>query len=90
MSGQSLFIADLIRDAKLQKKIGRIKTTILRPNGKNLPPVRLDVDFDDAGKNVMEGQNYSLRPGDHVVVRHDDQSRLAGMVPDIPFMNMKR
>ena len=25
----------LIRDAKLQKKIGRIKTTILRPNGKN-------------------------------------------------------
>ncbi len=88
--GQSLFIADLIRDANLQKKIGRIKTTILRPNGKNLPPVRLDVDFDDAGKNVMEGQNYSLRPGDHVVVRQDDQSRLAGMVPDIPFMNMKR
>ena len=86
LPGQSLFIADLIRDAKLQKKIGRIKTTILRPNGKNLPPVRLDVDFDDAGKNVMEGQNYSLRPGDHVVVRQDDQSRLAGMVPDLPFM----
>ncbi len=86
MPGQSLFIADLIRDAKLQKKIGRIKATILRPNGKNLPPVRLDVDFDDAGKNVMEGQNYSLRPGDHVVVRQDDQSRLAAMVPDLPFM----
>ena len=84
--GQSLFIADLIRDAKLQKRIGRIKTTILRPNGKNLPPVRLDVDFDDAGKNVMEGQNYSLRSGDHVVVRQDDQSKLAGMVPDLPFM----
>lgn len=86
--GQSLFIADLIRDAKLQKRIGRIKTTILRPNpnGKNLPPVRLDVDFDDAGKNVKEGQNYSLRPGDHVVVRQDDQSKLAGMVPDLPFM----
>lgn len=84
--GQSLFIADLIRDAKLQKKIGRIKTTILRPNGKNLPPVRLDVDFDDSGKSVMEGQNYSLRAGDHVVVRQDDTSMLAGMVPDLPFM----
>lgn len=84
--GQSLFIADLIRDAKLQKKIGRIKTTILRPNGKNLPPVRLDVDFDDAGKNVMEGQNYSLRAGDHVVVRQDENSKFAGMVPDLPFM----
>lgn len=84
--GQSIFIADLIRDAKLQKKIGRIKTTILRPNGKNLPPVRLDVDFDDAGKSVMEGQNYSLRAGDHVVVRQDDRSMFAGMVPDLPFM----
>jgi len=84
--GQSLFIADLIRDAKLQKKIGRIKATILRPNGKNMPPVRLDVDFDDSGKSVMEGQNYSLRAGDHVVVRHDDVSMLAGMVPDFPFM----
>ena len=84
--GQSLFIADLIRDAKLQKKVGRIKTTILRPNGKNQPPVRLEVDFDDSGKSVMEGQNYSLRPGDHVVVRQDDRSMFAGMVPEIPFM----
>ena len=84
--GQSLFIADLVRDAKLQSKIGRIKTTILRPNGKNLPPIRLDVDFDDTGKNVMEGQNYSLRPGDHVVVRQGDRSIFAGMVPEIPFM----
>jgi hypothetical protein len=84
--GQSLFIADLIRDAKLQKKIGRIKTTILRPNGKNMPPVRLDVDFDDSGKSVMEGQNYSLRAGDHVVVRQDDRSVFAGMVPEMPFM----
>ena len=86
VSGQSLFIADLVRDAKLQSKLGRIKTTILRPNGKNLPPVRLDVDFDDSGKNVMEGQNYSLRPGDHVVVRQDDRSMFAGMVPELPFM----
>ncbi len=84
--GQSLFIADLIRDAKLQKKFGRIKTTILRPNGQNMPPVRLEVDFDDAGKNVMEGQNYSLRAGDHVVVRQDDRSVFAGMLPDVPFM----
>ena len=84
--GQSLFIADLIRDAKLQKKIGRIKTTILRPNGKNLPPVRLDVDFDDSGKTVMEGQNYSLRAGDHVVIRPDDRSLFTTMMPEMPFM----
>jgi hypothetical protein len=86
VAGQPLFISDLIRDAKLQKKIGKIKTTILRPNGKNLPPVRLDVDFDDSGKSVMEGQNYSLRAGDHIVVRQDDRSVLTGMMPSMPFM----
>jgi len=84
--GQSLFIADLIRDAKLQKRIGRIRTTVLRPNGTNLPPIRLDVDFDDSGKHVMEGQNYSLRAGDHVVVSPDDRNALTSMFTEIPFM----
>jgi hypothetical protein len=84
--GQSMFIADLVRDAKLQKKIGKIKVTVLRPNGVNQPPVRLDVDFDDSGKHVMEGQNYSLRAGDHVIVLQDDRSFLTAMVPELPFM----
>ena len=78
--GQSLFVADVIRDANLNKKIGRIKVTVLRPNGKNAPPVRMDVDFDDSGKQVMEGQNYSLRPGDHLVIRPDDQSVFANFL----------
>jgi hypothetical protein len=65
--GQPMFIADLVRDAEFQKKIGRVQVKILRPNGSQAP-IRLDVDFDDSGKRVMEGMNYSLRPGDHVVV----------------------
>ena len=73
--GQPMFVADLIRDAKLYSKIGRIQVKILRPNGTSAP-VRLDVDFDDAGKQVMEGMNYSLRPGDHVVVIRDERSML--------------
>ncbi len=71
--GQSLFVADIIRDADLHKKIGRMKLSVLRPNGKNRPPVRMDVDFDDSGRHVMEGQNYSLRPGDHLVIRRDER-----------------
>lgn len=71
--GQPMFVADLIRDAKLYSKIGRIQVKILRPNGTGAP-VRLDVDFDDSGKQVMEGMNYSLRPGDHVVVVRDERS----------------
>lgn len=83
--GKSVFIADLIRDSQFHKKIGRIKTTVLRPNGVNQPPVRLDVDFDDSGKHVMEGQNYSLRPGDHVIVSQDDRSMFSSLVTDLPF-----
>lgn len=78
--GQSLFVGDVIRDANLHKKIGRLKVSVLRPKGKNLPPVRMDVDFDDSGKHVMEGQNYSLRPGDHVIIRPDERSVFANFV----------
>jgi len=85
--GQPMFVADLVRDAKLCSKIGRIQVKILRPNGSNAP-VRLDVDFDDSGKQVMEGMNYSLRPGDHVVVLRDERSIanrfLAGSVFALP------
>jgi hypothetical protein len=79
-AGQSLFVGDVIRDADLYKKIGRMKVTVLRPNGANRPPVRMDVDFDDSGKHVMEGQNYSLRPGDHVVIRRDEKPFFGGML----------
>jgi hypothetical protein len=77
-SGQSIFVGDIVRDANLFKKIGRMNVVILRPNPENpaLPPIRLDVDFDDKGRNVMEGQNYSLRPGDHVVVSPKEHSML--------------
>lgn len=72
--GEPMFVGDMVSDAQLYKRIGKIKLTIIRPNGANLPPVRLDVDFDSTGQKVMEGQNYSLRPGDHVLVSRDDTS----------------
>jgi hypothetical protein len=70
---QPMFIADLVRDADLNRKIGRVQIKILRANG-NRPPVRLDVDFDDSGRRIMEEMNYSLRPGDHVVVTRDERT----------------
>ena len=45
----------------------------------------MEVDFDATGKRVMEGQNYSLRPGDHVVVSHDERNSLSAMMPSLPF-----
>lgn len=74
-AGQPMFVADLVRDAQLTKKLGRIQIKILRANG-NRPPIRLDVDFDDSGKRIMEEMNYSLRPGDHIVVMRDERTLL--------------
>ena len=65
---QPMFIGDVVREAKLVEKVGRIDVVIVRSTGQNQPPIRLPVDFDGGGKHVIEGQNYSLRPGDHIVV----------------------
>ncbi len=48
----------------------------MRPTGPNLPPCRMDVDFDAKGKHVMVDQNYSLRAGDHIIVRKNSESFL--------------
>ena len=77
--GKPMFIADVIRDAQLTKKVGRIRVSVLRPNAGNAP-VRMDIDFDDSGKRVREETNYSLRPGDHIVVSRDDTSSLSRMM----------
>jgi hypothetical protein len=78
--GESMFVGDMVKDAQLFKRIGKIKLTILRPNGTDRPPVRLDVDFDSTGQKVMEGQNYSLRAGDRVVVTRDETSMFTGLL----------
>jgi hypothetical protein len=85
MPGQPMFVADLMRDADFYRKIGKVRVTILRPNGANNPPVRLDVDFDPSGKRVIEGMNYSLRPGDHVVVSADDRGFLSQVMAGSVF-----
>lgn len=82
--GQPMFVADLMRDADFYRKVGRVQVTILRPNGNN-PPVRLEIDFDESGKRVEEGMNYSLRPGDHVLVKADDRSMFSQMVGSSVF-----
>ncbi len=58
------FIDDIVKDAQLVERIGKIDVSIMRPTGPNLPPCRMDVDFDAKGKHVMVDQNYSLRAGD--------------------------
>jgi hypothetical protein len=89
IQGQSMFIADVVKDADLRKKLGPIHVRILRPNG-NGAPVRMDVDFDDSGKRVKDGTNYSLRPGDHIVVTKDDRGFASQMLSKSPLSGLLR
>ncbi|MFM8173491.1 MAG: hypothetical protein ACKN81_08105 [Pirellulaceae bacterium] len=75
-SDRPLFVADLLKDAQLVEKVGRIQVDVYRPTGPNQPPVRMRVDLDSKGRNVMEGQNYSLRPGDRIVVSPNRKTSL--------------
>jgi hypothetical protein len=87
--GQPMFVADVIRDAKLHKKVGRIQVRVMRPNG-NAAPVRMDIDFDESGRRVREGTNYSLRPGDRIVVAKDDSSVVSRMLGKTSLSGMLR
>ena len=75
-----LFIADVIDDAKLVKRIGKIRVTIIRATAPNVPPVRMDVTFDSSGRNVMAQQNYALQPNDRIIVSPDDRNFLTNML----------
>jgi hypothetical protein len=69
-----LFVEDVVKDAKLVERIGKIKVSIIRSTTPNAPPVRMDVGFDSKGKNVMQEQNYALQPNDRIIIRKNDRS----------------
>jgi hypothetical protein len=70
------FLQDIVDDAKLVSKIGRIEVTILRPTGSNSPPIRMDSDFDPETKRLVIGQNYAVQPNDTIIVSKDTRSWL--------------
>ncbi len=82
-----LFIEDVIQDAKLVDRLGKIKVSIIRATTPTSPPVRMDVDFDSKGKNVMQEQNYALQPNDRIVVRKDDRTWIDSMLATRLFEN---
>ena len=77
---RGVFIEDIVQEAKLQDRIGPLQISIMRPNGPQAPPVRLDLRTDKDGKAVNMGLNYALLPGDHVIVMEDKTSALERML----------
>jgi len=74
LTDKGMFIEDLVQQAKLHETFGVLNISIMRPNGEGAPPVRLDLTTNDEGKATNVGQNYALRPGDHIIVLNDDRT----------------
>ncbi|MDZ4849153.1 MAG: hypothetical protein SGI77_07645 [Pirellulaceae bacterium] len=70
------FVQDLIDDAKLIDRIGRIQVVILRPTGSANPPIRMNADFDPETKRIVTGQNYAIQPNDQIIVSRDTRNWL--------------
>ena len=71
---KGMFIEDLVQQAKLHENFGSLNISIMRPNGEGAAPVRLDMTTNDNGKATNVGQNYALRPGDHIIVLNDERT----------------
>ncbi len=70
------FIQDIVDDAKLVDRIGKIQVTILRPTGPTSPPIRMVSDFDAETKRIVVGQNYAIQPNDKIIVSKDSRNWL--------------
>lgn len=70
------FIQDLVQEAELNKKLGRLSIYIMRPLGEGKAPLRLDLRTDSKGRVTNVGQNYALHPGDHIIVIADTRTSL--------------
>jgi hypothetical protein len=75
------FVQDLVNEAEIQKRIGVTDIQIVRSVASQGPPLVLDVGVSVDGKMVNEGQNYSLCPGDHVIVRASNKGLFERMIP---------
>jgi len=50
----------------------------------------MDIDFDESGRRVKEGTNYSLRAGDRVVVTKDDSNFISRRFANPTLSGMMR
>lgn len=80
-SDRPWFVEDLVHEAQLQKRIGTLEIVVIRPMGEQKPPLVLEVGVSEDGKQINAGQNYSLNPNDHVVVRANNVGIFERMLP---------
>ena len=56
-----MFIEDLVQEAQLHERLGKLQISIMRPNGSGNPPMRLECETDSKGKATTIGNNHDLK-----------------------------
>ncbi len=85
-SERPFFVEDLVREAKLVDRLGRIDVTISRPVAGQARPLRMTAKLDAAGKQILPGQNYALHAGDHILITHGESPMVSDIKSAIPFL----
>jgi len=81
---RGVFVDDLVKQTELNKQLGNLSISIMRPNGSGAP-LRLTTTTDKHGRSKNMGQNYALLPGDHVIVYGDQRTLLERFIDDQVF-----
>lgn len=70
---KAMTVEEMAAKTDLTDKLGRASIYIMRPSNQGTP-IRLDAKLDSKGRCVNPGQNYALRPGDHVIAVDDGRT----------------
>lgn len=74
----AVFVSTLLRQTGVHKKLGHIEATLYRASPETINGVRMDVHFKD---NVIRPEtDYSLQPGDRLVVKKADRFALQNVI----------
>lgn len=71
---KGMTVEEMVKKTNLTDKMGRPNIYIMRPTLDAGTPIRLDSKLDGKGKCVNPGNNYAIRPGDHVIAVDDGRS----------------
>ncbi|MBB3207202.1 hypothetical protein FHS27_003021 [Rhodopirellula rubra] len=80
-AGQSVFVSTLLEQTGVMRKLGKVQAALYRPSPSSFEGVRMDVLFvDRAPDQIRPESDYSLRPGDRLVIAKDTRMGMDSLI----------
>ncbi len=81
--GKSVFVSDLLNQTGVLQKIGRVDATLYRDAAGMPGGLRMPVKMSPGADQVRPESDYSLRPGDRLVVQKAQNPPLNGLLKSL-------